>query len=38
MPIADDTLVIMATKAMVETKRYPKADDMCEDLSKKQGK
>ena len=38
MPIADATLVVMATKDMLETERYPKADDVWEDLSKKERK
>ena len=35
MPISDATLVMMATKSMLETKCYPKADEVWEDLSKK---
>ena len=35
IPIADATLVMMATKYILETERYPKADDVWEDLSKK---
>ena len=38
MPIAEATLVMMATKDMLETERYPKADDVWEDLSKKERK
>ena len=38
MSIADATLGIMATKAMLETEHYPKADDALEDLSKKERK
>ena len=38
MSIADATLGIMATKAMLETEHYPKADDVFEDLSKKERK
>ena len=38
IPIADSTLVMIATKFMLETKRYPKADDVWEDLSKKERK
>ena len=38
MPIVDSTLVVMATKAMLETERYPKADDVWEDLAKKERK
>ena len=38
MPIADATLVMMDTKAMLETEHYPKADDVWEDLSKKERK
>ena len=38
MPIVDATLVIMDTKSMLETESYPKADDVWEDLSKKERK
>ena len=38
MPIADATLVMMSTKAMLETEHYPKADDVWEELSKKERK
>ena len=38
MPIAESTLVMISTKVMLETKRYPKADDVCEDSSKKERK
>ena len=34
MPIADATLVMIATKAMLSTGRFPKADDLWEELDK----
>ena len=34
MPIADVTLVMIATKAMLSTGRFPKADDLWEELDK----
>ena len=36
MPFSDATLVIMSTKAMLETKRYHNVDDVWEDLYKTQ--
>ena len=38
IPIADATLVMMSTKAMLETDHYPKADGVWEGLSKKERK
>ena len=34
MPIEDTTLVMIATKAMLSTGRFPKADDLWEDLDR----
>ena len=36
IPIANDTLIMMANKSMLENERYSKADYVWEDLSKKE--